>query len=182
MIRAKSSGSRDAPPTRAPSISRLGHELGDVARASRCRRTGSACSSATSPSSSRSVGPDRRRIVSSASSGVALRPVPIAQIGSYATTHRSASAALIAVERGARSGPTPWRRSRRPRAPRASRPRTRSASCPCFEHGCTFRFTVSSVSPKSWRRSECPTITYLTLSFASIGGLTSPVNAPSVSQ
>jgi limonene 1,2-monooxygenase len=42
----------------------------------------------------------------------------------------------------------------------------------------TFLFTSSSVSPKISRRSECPTITCVTFSLASIGAETSPVNAP----
>ena len=44
------------------------------------------------------------------------------------------------------------------------------------------RFTMTSVSPNSARRSECPTITYSTPASRSIGPLTSPVNAPSRSQ
>ncbi len=52
----------------------------------------------------------------------------------------------------------------------------------CFITAFSFLLTVSSVSPKNWRRSEWPTITYSTASLASIGGLTSPVNAPWSSQ
>ena len=46
----------------------------------------------------------------------------------------------------------------------------------------TLRFTSSSVSPKISRRSEWPTITYFTLSFARNSGDTSPVNAPDSSK
>jgi hypothetical protein len=43
-------------------------------------------------------------------------------------------------------------------------------------------FTISSVSTKSCRRSECPTITNVHPTSASSGALTSPVNAPWASQ
>jgi len=46
----------------------------------------------------------------------------------------------------------------------------------------TLRFTSSSVSPNSSRRSEWPTITTDTFILASIAGETSPVNAPFASQ
>ena len=42
----------------------------------------------------------------------------------------------------------------------------------------TLRLTISSVSPKISRRSECPAITYTTFSFARNAGEISPVNAP----
>src|SRR5262249_9222371 len=41
------------------------------------------------------------------------------------------------------------------------------------------KLTVSSVSPKYCRRSECPTITCVTPKATSMGAETSPVNAPS---
>ena len=44
------------------------------------------------------------------------------------------------------------------------------------------RATVSSVSPKYWRRSEWPTIAPETPSSSSIGAETSPVYAPSGAQ
>jgi phosphoglycerate kinase len=43
----------------------------------------------------------------------------------------------------------------------------------------TFSWSALSVSPKSWRRSECPSTTPSTPSSVSIGAETSPVNAPS---
>ena len=46
----------------------------------------------------------------------------------------------------------------------------------------TFLRTVSSVSPKSWRRSVWPTITCWQPTSASMGADTSPVNAPCFSQ
>ena len=49
---------------------------------------------------------------------------------------------------------------------------------PCLKTARTFLFTVWSSSPKSWRRSEWPTITYDTFRAASIGGAISPVKAP----
>ena len=53
---------------------------------------------------------------------------------------------------------------------------------PCAKTAWTFRLTSSSDSPKVCRRSECPTITRDTFSFASIVGDTSPVNDPLSSQ
>jgi hypothetical protein len=44
------------------------------------------------------------------------------------------------------------------------------------------RATVSSVSPKYCRRSECPTSTCVHPALFSMGPDTSPVNAPSLSQ
>ena len=44
------------------------------------------------------------------------------------------------------------------------------------------RLTVSSVSPKYWRRSLCPMMTWLQPVAAIIGPETSPVNAPESSQ
>ncbi len=46
----------------------------------------------------------------------------------------------------------------------------------------SLRFTVSSVSWNSRRRSECPRMTYSAPASLSIAALTSPVNAPSRSQ
>src|SRR5687767_14398019 len=45
-----------------------------------------------------------------------------------------------------------------------------------------FLATPASVSPNSWRRSECPTMTYLQPASASWAGATSPVKAPLASQ
>ena len=78
--------------------------------------------------------------------------------------------------------PRPWRRcSPASRSSRVS-PTQRIGVMPAPRTARSFLATISSVSPNSSRRSEWPTITYFTLSFASIGALTSPVNAPSVSQ
>ena len=44
---------------------------------------------------------------------------------------------------------------------------------------CIFLFTVSSVSPKYCRRSECPMITCVTPQASNWGAEVSPVNAPS---
>ena len=52
---------------------------------------------------------------------------------------------------------------------------------PAAKAACTLRLTVSSVSPKSWRRSECPRITYWHR-LRSISGDTSPVKAPASSK
>ena len=53
---------------------------------------------------------------------------------------------------------------------------------PAARTAAAFLLTTSSVSPKYCRRSEWPTITYDTLSLASIAGLISPVKAPLSSQ
>ena len=52
----------------------------------------------------------------------------------------------------------------------------------CFRTALTLLFTISSVSPKISRRSECPTMTSDTDNLASIDGATSPVKAPFSSQ
>ncbi len=44
------------------------------------------------------------------------------------------------------------------------------------------RFTHSSVSPKSRRRSECPTMTCVAPACLTMAALTSPVKAPSRSK
>ena len=64
-----------------------------------------------------------------ASSGVAVRPVPIAQIGSYAMTSAADLLGGQAGQAGRHLARSPWPRWCRPRARRASRPRTGSASC-----------------------------------------------------
>ena len=89
---------------------------------------------------------------------------------------------LHAGERRPRSGSAPAPRSRPPPAPRASRPRTRSASSrasgPPGPSGSPSRRSrrTADGAPSARRSRSC------TLSLASIGGLTSPVNAPSSSQ
>jgi hypothetical protein len=61
-------------------------------------------------------------------------------------------------------------------------PTHRIGISPAFTADFSFRFTLSSVSPNSWRRSEWPTITYAHPASLSIPGATSPVNAPFSSQ
>src|SRR5882724_3948985 len=46
----------------------------------------------------------------------------------------------------------------------------------------SFKFTVSSVSPKYWRRSECPMITWVQPTASNMPAEISPVYAPSFSQ
>ncbi len=112
---------------------------------------------------------------SCAISGVAVRPVPIAQTGSYAMTSRSCR------------GRTDTWRSRTLSVSPASRsasvsPTHAMTARPASSAASARRRTVSSVSPKSCRRSEWPTIAPVTPSSSSIGADTSPVNAPSSSQ
>src|SRR5437870_1465514 len=112
---------------------------------------------------------------SCAISGVAVRPVPIAQTGSYASTRSECG-----------SSTDSWR----PRTSSVS-PRSRSA-CVSPTQAITRRpassaaqarlATVSSVSPKYWRRSEWPTREPTAPSSSSSGAEISPVYAPSCSQ
>ena len=53
---------------------------------------------------------------------------------------------------------------------------------PWASAACSLRPTASSDSPKCVRRSEWPTMTYRQPRSISIGGVTSPVNAPDGSQ
>ena len=48
----------------------------------------------------------------------------------------------------------------------------------CLTAARTLRFISSSLSPKTWRRSEWPRMTWVTPNALSIGAETSPVNAP----
>ena len=50
---------------------------------------------------------------------------------------------------------------------------------PGLQRAGTFCASAWSVSPKSWRRSEWPSTTPCAPASSSIGGETSPVNAPS---
>ena len=100
-ISAKSSGSRLAPPTSAPSISGMRHEAADVARLDaaavlHANRPADLGFAVRAPSVSRISSTTRP-----ASDGSALRPVPIAQIGSYATTAVRACRGVDVVERPA---------------------------------------------------------------------------------
>ncbi len=92
----------------------------------------------------------------SASSGVAARPVPIAQIGSYAITTRSSEGTSASAARTWDS----TQGSVRPSAliSRLS-PTQRITRRFAASAARTFRFTSASVSWKCCRRSECPTIT-----------------------
>ena len=158
-IRANSSGSRLAPPTSAPSIS-------GCAMKSRMFpaftlppywiRTACATLAVVQL---RRASAGSAPITWPASAGSALRPVPIAQIGSYATTSVAGVGRRHARERRLGPARSPRPRSRRRRAPRASRRRTGSASSRARRPPAPSWFTVSSVSPNSCRRSECPTIT-----------------------
>jgi hypothetical protein len=105
----------------------------------------------------------------------------MAQIGSYAITICAA-----------RSPSTPCSPPRTcPSTFDSIRPESRSSSdspthmigvIPAAKTAFAFLFTVSSVSPKNCRRSECPTITCEHCSAWSMPGATSPVNAPLDSQ
>ncbi len=84
-------------------------------------------------------------------SGVAVLPVPIAQTGSYART-RLSSASSTETWRRRTSSVSPASRS-------ASVSPTQAITDSPASSAARARFaTPSSVSPKSWRRSECPTI------------------------
>src|SRR5581483_11138855 len=118
---------------------------------------------------------------SCACAAVAVRPVPIAQTGSYAMT---SSAIRSAVRR---SKPSLICRSSTPNVSLRSRS---SSVSPTHTIGVSsapiaatiLRLTIASLSPNSRRRSECPTITYSAPASLIIPADTSPVNAPSFSQ
>ena len=114
---------------------------------------------------------------SCAISGVAVRPVPIAQTGSYASTR-----SVVRLEQR-----RAWRLEDVLRLPglallvRLADARDHAQAR--FERRFGARAaTVSSVSPKYWRRSEWPTSEPATPSSSSIGAEISPVYAPSCSQ
>src|SRR4051794_39065335 len=153
--------SSDAPPTSAPSTDG-------------CASSSAALSGLTEPpySTGRSSSDLMNACASSASSGVAVLPVPIAHTGSYAITRSSC-----------RSSTLTWRRSTSSVSP-ASRcasvsPTHAITFRPCSRADLLRRATPSSVSPKYWRRSEWPTIAPTTPRFSSMRGEISPVNAPS---
>ena len=91
---------------------------------------------------------------SCACSGVAVRPVPIAQTGSYAMARRSRLSSCRpsgSPRPGAGARPP----SRPPRARARSRPRTRSRGARRRARARRAAAAVASVSSKYWRRSEC---------------------------
>src|SRR3954453_12917673 len=116
---------------------------------------------------------------SCACSVVAVLPVPIAHTGSYARTRPSGSATASAIARTWRSrtcsvSPASRSNSVSPTQAIAHRPDSSAALARCA--------VVSSVSPKYWRRSECPTSDPATPRSRSMGGAISPVKAPSDAQ
>ena len=117
---------------------------------------------------------------SPACSAVAVLPVPIAQIGSYAmttflisSTATPCSAILICLRMT--SMVTSCSRSV------SDSPTHRIGRRPFSSATRTFLLQASSVSLKYWRRSEWPMMTYLTPSSLSISAEISPVNAPDFS-
>mmetsp|Transcript_27192 Transcript_27192/g.37499 ORF Transcript_27192/g.37499 Transcript_27192/m.37499 type:complete len:235 (-) Transcript_27192:177-881(-) len=114
---------------------------------------------------------------SCASSGVATLPVPIAQIGSYAITifdqsssERLSLMACSSVVQTSRVLPASLCSKLSPMQAITFKP----LSTAYF----TLVPTHLSDSLRSWRRSECPSITQLTPKSRSISALISPVNAP----
>ena len=115
-----------------------------------------------------------------ASAGVAFFPVPIAQTGSYATTIW----ARDSLSRPSSAASWRWITA-------SVLPLSRSESVsPTHSKGViaasstarTFLPVSSSVSPNTWRRSECPTRTARAPASFAIETLSSPVNAPLGSQ
>src|SRR5512132_2684143 len=156
-INANSSGSRLAPPTSAPSMSGCAMNsrmLPGLTLPPYWTRISWASPSSYLVASVPRISSTTRP----ASPGPAVRPVPIAQMGSYATTTDRANDA---------STPPNARRTcwvtvaSVPPASRSSSvsPTHRIGVMPCAKTDRSFLFTRTSSSPKSWRRSECPTIT-----------------------
>mmetsp|Transcript_8704 Transcript_8704/g.8276 ORF Transcript_8704/g.8276 Transcript_8704/m.8276 type:complete len:262 (-) Transcript_8704:153-938(-) len=169
------SGFKEAPPTRKPSISGFEDRLGAVAAVADPPYRIRVFSAASAPA----ISPIYLRIsacVFCACSGVAVRPVPIAQMGSYATTTFSQSS-LVKTSAYALI----WGKTNSLVVP-ASRD---SSGSP--QHAITLRplssaylafLATSSLGSPFPRRSECPITTQPTPISASISAEVSPVNAP----
>ena len=101
----------------------------------------------------------------------------MAHTGSYAMTDRDTAAASSPAK-----PPASWRETtssvRPPSRSCSVSPTQTMGSSPAESTALAFRFTPSSVSPNSWRRSEWPRITYRQPTSFSMGADTSPVNAP----
>src|SRR5437660_2495407 len=179
IIVENSSTLRLAPPTRQPS--QLSSSTYDVTLAA---LTLPPYSTRTRPAASApNASSNRRRItsiVAPAWAGSALRPVPIAQTGSYAMTSRSTTSAVSgcsAAESCRRHTVSVWPESssssRSPMQTITLRPNSSAATA--------LWATCWSVSPKRARRSEWPVITQPHQP-ASMAADTSPVYAPDRSQ
>src|SRR6266516_312455 len=140
QIAMKDSRSSDAPPTSAPSTSGW------------LRRT-AALSGLTEPpySTGTSIIDLMNACASCAISGVAVFPVPIAHTGSYARTRLSSASKAESCRCNTLSV------SPRSRSPSVS-PTQAMTNMPAASAARALSPTVSSVSPKYCRRSECPTI------------------------
>mmetsp|Transcript_21144 Transcript_21144/g.48323 ORF Transcript_21144/g.48323 Transcript_21144/m.48323 type:complete len:222 (-) Transcript_21144:316-981(-) len=108
--------------------------------------------------------------------GVATTPVPMAHTGSYAITilDQSLTLGITAFICFSQTSPVfPALRSSR------SSPMQNMTFRPFLSASSTFVAQSSSVSPKSDRRSEWPTITHLSPRSSTMFMVTSPVKAPS---
>ena len=193
---------RDQPPPRRSSAAslRLARQLADREEVAGVER-GAADEAAVDVRARRTA---RRRCRASPSRRRGSAPRRAASASRAATSPRMKRDRLLAPGRGSRCarcrsprsarrrspavrGARPRRRRGRPRAGGASTasvsPASRSASVsptqrigssPASSSAGTLRASASSVSPKSWRRSEWPTIAPATPSSASIGIETSP--------
>ncbi len=179
-IRARSSGSRLAPPTSAPSISGCAMNsrmLPGFTLPPYCTRTDWATVVVVPIGEGRADHLDH--LAGIGRLGVAARADrPDGLVGD---DHGRARARRSPCRARAGSAGRPWSRCRRRRAPPASRPRTGSASCRGLITARTFLLTIRSSSPKSCRRSEWPTITYRTRRACEHAPATPrPVKAPCV--
>src|ERR1019366_7313896 len=118
---------------------------------------------------------------SAAICGVAVFPVPMAHTGSQAIASFAAFLAEMPLKARVH-----WRRSTssvRPASRSSSTSPTQTMGVRPFSSAISsLRLTVSSVSLKYCRRSECPMITCVTWIAVSIAGEISPVKAPSFAQ
>ena len=159
-MRANSSGSRLAPPTRAPSMSgwAISSAMFDAfteppywMRTARRRRP--------RPVELADARPDGRAhrlgVLGGGRPAGADRPDRL-----VGDDQRGDLVGGAPGQRRRRPGRGPWPRCRPPRAPPASRRRRRSASSRGAGSPCALSATISSVSPNSSRRSLWPQITY----------------------
>src|SRR5450432_1417608 len=119
------------------------------------------------------------RWASAAMSGVAVLPVPMAQTGSYAITILANCSSLRPAIPfwnwlASKASVPPLSRSSR-RSPTHTMGETPNSSAACVRLS-----TVSSVSPKYWRRSLWPMRVWVTPTAFSMGPEISPVKAPSL--
>ncbi len=106
----------------------------------------------------------------------------MAQTGSYATRKLVDCPASATGAAPASSCPRITSSRRPSRRSVSVSPTHRTGTRPVSRARCTLREVSSLVSPNTWRRSECPTSTWVAPASAAMAAEISPVNAPLSSQ